>query len=157
MTTQKTHYELYCNAGLGFQKLRDFASIGEARAYAENHQSREELDYKIVSVTVTCFDIPTFTVPAYAPSVEEIADDIIGYSDGSFDIGWSEDYEKLSYEDRTAVETLVHNAISNCDCCGWHFRTEDMETYVDSGELLCYRCAEDRENELEEDEEEDED
>lgn len=152
MTTQKTHYELHLDAGLGFFKLDSFETIELARAYAESRKSREEELYKIVSVTTT-FDIPAFTIPAYVPTLEEIANDIIGGSDGSFYIEWGEDIENLSDEDRTKVEDMVTEEIRTCDCCGWYWHVDHLE-HID-GESVCWKCEEDIRAEQEDEEDED--
>lgn len=153
MTTSKTHYELHCDSGLGFFKLGGFDSIEQAREAAHKRQSRVEELYKIVSVTVSTFDIPEFTVPAYIPSLEEIAQSIIGYSDGSFHIEWGEDYENLSLDDQHKVEHMVLEEIASCDGCGWHFHVTNLEQYVDTGEVLCSNCMDDKESEMENDDE----
>lgn len=153
MTDQRTHYELYCYDGLGFCKMTDFTFIEDARAYAEGRKSREEEFYKIVSVTVSTFDIPTFSVPAYVPTLEEIAQEIIDGSDGSFHVEWGEDFEQLEEPARSQVEAMVWEEISNCDCCGWHFHVDHLEQI--NGEMVCWKCEDDVRAEEEDEEDED--
>ena len=154
MSDTTTTFELYRDAGLGFQKIRTFGSEIEAKTYAQGQQSRVEEAYEIRAVITTVSTLDSFTVPAHVPTLEEIAQDIIGYADGAFSIEWSEDYEKLSEDDQRLVEDMVHEEISNCDHCGWHFSTHSMESGVLSGDWLCYKCAQDEEEEADEDEEE---
>jgi hypothetical protein len=151
MTTHKTHYELHCDAGLGFFKLKDFATIEEARKAANSRQSRTEEFYKIVSVTVSTFDLPIFSVPAYIPDWQEVASDMSNVY--AQDIDWSnEDYLALSETDREKARQLIEESTDACYNCGWTFETNYLSD-TDHG-LLCDRCESDLE---EEDEEEDED
>lgn len=76
--------------------------------------------------------------------LESIANEIIGYSDGAFHIGYTEEYEALSIEDRTTVDDMVQEEIGSCDGCGWNFHRDSMDHFPDSGEELCWRCAEER-------------
>jgi hypothetical protein len=71
-----------------------------------------------------------------------IADEIIGHSDGSFNIEWGEEYGALSPEEQGEVDALVFDTIGNCNSCGWHFTYDSMETHAD-GECYCWRCYED--------------
>jgi hypothetical protein len=151
---QKTVYELHMDHGLGFRSIYAFTTIEAAEKFAQNSKSREEQHFKIVCVTTTYTHLKPFTVAAYIPTVEEIADDIIGYADGAFSIDWGEDFEKLSDADQRKVEDMVNQEISNCDHCGWHFSNQNMETGVLSGDWLCYSCAGTEEDEANEDEEE---
>jgi formylmethanofuran dehydrogenase subunit E len=83
--------------------------------------------------------------------LEIIADEIIGYSDGSFNIEWGEEYTALSLEEQNQVDEMVFEVIDNCDACGWYFIWDSMETHSD-GECYCWRCYEDKLEENEEDE-----
>lgn len=88
-------------------------------------------------------------------SLERIANDIIGYSDGSYHVEWGEEYEKLSSEDQLKVQELVWAEIDSCSDCGWHFMVDSMEYNEDAGELLCFTCASNREaNNIDEEDEE---
>ena len=73
--------------------------------------------------------------------LEEIADEIISYADGAFEIPWGEAFVLLTPEEKNDVEQMVYEAIANCDCCGWNFNLESLDEH-DSG-LLCWRCYED--------------
>ena len=81
--------------------------------------------------------------------IQTIADEIIAYSDGSFNIEWDEAYEALTPEEQSEVETLVFDVIGNCNSCGWHFTWDSMETHND-GECYCWHCYEDKIGEDEE-------
>jgi len=83
-----------------------------------------------------------------------IADEIIAYSVGSFNIEWGEAYEALTPEEQSEVETLVFDTIGNCGGCGWNFTYDSMETHAD-GEPYCWRCYEDVIGEEEGEEDED--
>lgn len=76
--------------------------------------------------------------------LEEIAAEIISYSDGAYQIAYTEEYEALSAEDRTRVNDLVFAEIGSCDCCGWDFHVDSMEHFPDAGETLCWQCAANR-------------
>ena len=71
-----------------------------------------------------------------------IADEIIGYTDGAFNIEWSEEYNALTPEEQQQVADMVFDAIGECGGCGWHFTYDSMETHSD-GECYCWRCYED--------------
>lgn len=71
-----------------------------------------------------------------------IADEIIGYSDGAFNIAWTENYESLTPEEQEEVSEAVYAEIYSCDGCGWNFHVDNMETHAD-GECYCWRCYED--------------
>ena len=151
--TQKTHYELHRDYGHGFQKAFDCPSIEKAEEYARNERSREEQFFKIICVTTTTDELKQFSVPAYVPCLEEIAEDIIGYSDGSFGIEWGEDFERLSAEDKQTVHDMVYEQIADCNHCGWHWSVDNLEE-VD-GECYCWRCYEDVIEREEEEQDED--
>lgn len=82
--------------------------------------------------------------------LEEIAAEIVAYSDGAYHIGYTEEYEALSSEDRIRVDDLVYQEIDSCDSCGWNFYIDSLEHFSDSGEHLCWQCAETRYEEEEE-------
>ena len=84
--------------------------------------------------------------------LELIANEIIGYSDGAYDIAWGEEYKALTLEERQIVEDYVFEVIGTCDSCGWNFTLDSMELHSD-GQCYCWRCYEDK---IEEDEEESE-
>jgi predicted Zn-ribbon and HTH transcriptional regulator len=74
--------------------------------------------------------------------IQTIADEIIGYSDGSFNIEWGEEYTALTIEEQREVKELVYDSIGNCNDCGWHFNFDSMETHAD-GQSYCWQCYED--------------
>ena len=156
MSETTTTYELYRDVGLGFQKICTFDSEMVAKTFAQQQESRVEEAYEIRAVITTVSTLDSFTVPAYIPTIEEIADDIIAMSDGSFSIYWGEDFDALSESDQRKVEDMVHEEISNCDCCGWNFNNQSMEIGALTDGWLCYQCAQAEQEEAEE-EEEDED
>jgi hypothetical protein len=79
-----------------------------------------------------------------------IADEIAEYSDGSYYIEWGEVFETLSEKERKEVETLVYENIDNCSGCGWHFHTDHLDEH-EEGNLYCWRCYEDLQEEEDED------
>lgn len=84
--------------------------------------------------------------------LEEIAAEIVAYSEGAYHIGYTEEYEALTAAERTQVSDLVFAEIGSCDSCGWHFHVDSMDSFPDSGDTLCWGCAEDRRQEEEEEE-----
>lgn len=152
MTTE-IKYQLFRVTGpdSGYQVGDLFNSEMIAKNHALNIRDREAQEYKVISIVTTRSTLDVFTVPAYVPSLDEIAEDIITSSNGSFYMEWGDDINNLSDEDRRKVEDMVHEAISTCDCCGWHFHTDDMDDV--NGEYLCWKCAEDVENNDEDEEE----
>jgi hypothetical protein len=68
-----------------------------------------------------------------------IADEIIGYSSGSLNIEWTEEYDQLTYEEQLKVQELVYDEIEDCSGCGWNFHNEELEQYSD-GEGYCWSC-----------------
>ena len=113
-------------------------------------QPREDREYKIVSVIVTRSTVDIFTVPAYVPSVEEVAEEIIGSSEGSFYIEWGDDFQQMDAAKQAEVENIVFERLSSCEGCGWHWANENLEDI--NGEALCFSCAQDAIDEEEEDE-----
>jgi len=155
MTTE-IKYQLFRATGpdTGYQIGELFTSEMAAKNHALHIKDREPQEYKIISIVTTRSTLDVFTVPAHVPTLEEIARDIIDGSDGSFYMEWGDDIEQLSDSDRSKVEDMVWEEISSCDGCGWHFHVDQMEHYYDTGDTLCWKCADDRNTE--EDEEEDE-
>ena len=156
MTTE-IKYQLFLTTGpdTGYQIGGLFTSEMAAKNHALNIKDHEAQEYKIISIVTTRSTLDVFTVPAHVPTLEEIARDIIDGSDGSFYMEWGDDIEQLNDSDRSKVEDMVHEEISNCDCCGWHFHTDNMEHFDDTGETLCWKCADDRLTEEEDESDED--
>jgi hypothetical protein len=155
MTTE-IKYRLLCVTGpdTSYQIGQLFNSEMVAKNHALHIKDNEEQQYKIESVVTTTSILDTFTVPAHIPTVDEIAETIIGYADGSFSIDWGEDFDALSESDQRKVEDIVNEQISSCDCCGWYFHNQNMETGEMSGDWLCYSCAQTEADEAAEEEEE---
>lgn len=90
------------------------------------------------------------TIEQPSVSLEEIAQAVIAESNGSFYIEWGEEFEQLNSADQQRVEDLVYREISPCECCGWHWHVDDLETV--NHELVCWKCASDIEQEETDDE-----
>jgi hypothetical protein len=153
MATTEIKYQLVfvTDPNKGYKMANHFTSEMAAKNYALNIKDSEAQEYKIRSIITTTSTVEIFTVPAHIPTLEEIANEIIGGSDGSFYIEWGDDFQKLDEPDRSKVEDMVNEEIASCDCCGWHWHVESMENFADTGDSLCYKCAEDRREEKEED------
>ena len=147
-------YHLYRDSGLGPYRIGpEFDSDVSAKLFAKQQQSTVEEYYEIRAQVVTITTLDSFTVPAHIPTWQEIAQDIIAGSDGSFYLELGEDIEHLSDEDREKALEMVWEEIDTCYSCGWHWHVDHLEQ-VD-GESVCWKCAEDLENEEEDDEDED--
>lgn len=85
--------------------------------------------------------------------LDRIIAETISYSDGSFHMAWAEGYDELTPEEQSKVDDAVYTQIYNCDCCGWHFDVDNLET-VSNGDSMCWSCASNYEDE-EGDEDED--
>lgn len=133
-----------------FSVQNGFASVADARAYAENRQIRQLVEYKIQEVITTRTTIDSFTIVGLAPpSLEEIAANMSTVYAQSID--WEdEDYLALSKSDKLLVCDMVNEATDDCSNCGWTFELHYLNDGVN--DLLCDRC----ESELEEEEENDE-
>lgn len=83
--------------------------------------------------------------------LERIIQESIDSSDGSFYMEWGEGYDNLTLDEQRFVEDKVYEVISNCDCCGWHFNYENLES-VSSGQEMCWNCAANYDEEDESDE-----
>lgn len=155
MTTE-IKFQLFRTTGPneGYQVGELFNSEMTAKNHALNIKDSEANEYKIVSIVTTRSTLDIFTVPAHVPTLEEIAQDIIGWSSGSFYMEWGEDFEQLEEPARSQVEDMVNEEIASCDCCGWNWHVESMEHFDDTGESLCWKCADDRLTEEEGDEDE---
>ena len=78
-----------------------------------------------------------------------MAEEIIGYADGSFHLYYPEEYHELTLEEQTKVEELVFEEVGNCEICGWNWTYNHMEQHERHGWLCCH-C----ESNLEDDEDE---
>jgi hypothetical protein len=158
MTTTEIKYQLFCVTGPneGYQAWQLFDSEMLAKNHALSLKDDTDREYQIRSIITTTSTVEIFTIPAHVPTLEEIAQEIIEGSDGSFYVEWGDDFEKLDKPDRSKVEEMVWDEIASCEDCGWHFHVESLEQHIDSGDNLCWKCANDRE-EAESEEEEDED
>ena len=72
--------------------------------------------------------------------LELIAEDIIGHSDGTFDIYWSEDFLALSDEEQKQVEDVVNEHIHACEYCGWYWHTNNLEYHFRAEGSVCHYC-----------------
>lgn len=154
MTTE-IKYELFRVTGpdTGYTVGPSFTSEMSAKNHAMHIKDREVQEYKIVSIVTTRSTLDVFTVPAHAPTLDEIAQEIIESSDGSFYMEWGDDIDQLSDADHAKVEEMVYQEIGCCDECGWHFHADNLE-HVE-GENLCWKCAEDVHNDDEDESDED--
>jgi hypothetical protein len=156
MTTE-THYELrvYSDAERYYVR-RKGAVLGELIEFAHSQKSEEAVEYKIyrVETITTCLEI--FEVPAHVKSVEEVIDDIIGYSDGSNRYYEPDELKNFDEATREKIWEAVHSEMDSCDCCGVICTIQDLSG-TDEGEL-CWRCENDMiERQEEEEENSDED
>ena len=148
-------YHLYRDSGLGPYRIGpEFDSDVSAKLFAKQQQSTVEEYYEIRAQVVTITTLDSFTVPAHIPTWQEIAQDIIAGSDGSFYLELGEDIEHLSDEDREKALEMVWEEIDTCYSCGWHWHVDHLEQ-VD-GESVCWKCAEDASNNGEDEDESDE-
>lgn len=76
-----------------------------------------------------------------------IAEEIIEYSDGSFHIAWSEEYDALSISEQRQVEDVVYDNIASCDGCGWNFSVDSLEQLHEGS--FCWQCYDDVDEESE--------
>jgi formylmethanofuran dehydrogenase subunit E len=155
MANTEIKFQLFRVTGpdTGYQVGELFNSEAVAKNHALFIKDREAQEYKINAIITTRSTLDIFTVPAHVPNLEEIAQDIIDGSNGSFYMEWGDDFEFLNKADQAKVEDMVHEEISNCAGCGWHWSKDSMENI--DGDELCYKCAEDAANEEDEDEDED--
>lgn len=77
--------------------------------------------------------------------IEQIADDIIGYSDGSFNRYHPEEYDELTLEEQKAVDDTVNLEIAACAVCGWNWHVNNLEHSEKLGEAVCHYCWDDAE------------
>lgn len=143
MATTEIKYQLFCMTGPngGYQVGQLFDSEMLAKNHALTLLDDEDQEYHIRSIITTTSTVEIFTVPAHIPTLEDIAKDIISWSDGSFYIAWNEYFQKLDEAGRSKVEDMVNEEIASCDCCGWHWHVDSMEHFVDSGDSLCYKLS----------------
>lgn len=82
-----------------------------------------------------------------------IADEIIGYADGSFHLYRPDEYDTMTIEEQQKVDDLVDEEVGNCEICGWNWTYNSMEQHEHHG-WLCGHCEsnlEDEEDESDED------
>jgi hypothetical protein len=146
-------YRLLCVTGpdTSYQVSGFFNSEMVAKNHALNIKDREEQQYKIESIVTTTSILDIFTVPAHIPTLDEIAEDIISMSDGSFNVEWGYDYAELSLEDQAKVEEMVWQEIDSCASCGWHFNNNHLSSHDNADGQVCDSCYNDLEEEDEED------
>ncbi len=156
MSETEIKFQLRCcyTSSSTWHPIGEYDSEMSAKHKATNMQEREETIYQIVSVVTTRSVVDTFTIAAYVPSIDEIAEDIITMSDGSFYLEWGDDYAALSLEDQAKVENIVWMEIDSCACCGWHFNNNHLSSHDNADGLVCDSCYNDLEDEREENEEE---
>ena len=63
----------------------------------------------------------------------------------------SEKYEELEPSEQSEVDDLVSEQIQPCGSCGWHWHIDSMEESIEFEEIVCFKCAEDERDILEED------
>ena len=153
MSETKTEYNLLEGTPSGTYSVRNgFASVADAKAYAESCTGRSEREFKIQRVVTVRTTIEIFTVRALPPpSLEDIAASMSAVYAESID--WeNEDYISLSESDKLKVRDMVHENSDDCCNCGWTFEYH----YLSEGKhgLICDRCEtyfEDEESEMEND------
>ena len=153
MSETKTEYNLLEGTPTGTFSVRNgFASVADAKAYAESCTGRSEREFKIQRVVTIRTTIEIFTVRAAPPpSLEDIAASMSAVYAQSID--WAdEDYISLSESDKLIVRDMVHENSNDCSTCGCTFEYYYLSER-DHG-LICDRCEtdfEDEESEMEND------
>lgn len=79
--------------------------------------------------------------------LQDIADEIICYSDGVYDIQYTDKYYSLSFADKNTVRDMIFEQIDNCEECGWFWDVDHLDSLPNSGELLCWQCLQHLEEE----------
>jgi hypothetical protein len=120
-----------------------FASVADAKQYAEFCTGRSEREFKIQRVVTTRSTIEIFTIRAAPPpSLGDIAANMSAVYEQSID--WEdEDYLALGPTDKALVRDMVHENSDDCSNCGWTFENH----YLSDGEhgLICDTCESDLE------------
>jgi len=155
MTDTKIEYNLLESTPTGTYSVRNgFASIAEAKQYAESCTGRSEREFKIQRVVTTRSTIEIFTVRAAPPpSLEDIAANMSALYAESID--WEdEEYLALSKSDKLLVRDMVRENTDDCSNCGWTFESHYLSE-SDDGQICdtCERELEDEESEKENDDE----
>lgn len=155
MSDTEIKFQLRCcyTSSPTWHPIGEYDSEMVAKHKATNMQEREETIYQIVSIVTTRSVVDTFTIAAYVPSIDEIAEDIITMSDGSFYVEWGQDYAELSLDDQAKVEEIVWQEIDSCACCGWHFNNNHLSSHDNADGQVCDSCYNDLEEAAEEEEE----
>ena len=78
--------------------------------------------------------------------LDNIIEATVSHSDGSFHMCWADGYDELTVEEQRIVDDAVYAEIVTCDCCGWNFNVENLEA-VSTGEMVCWSCASNYEDE----------
>lgn len=153
MTETSITYQLHAVVEDGSTYLHGvYDSEMLAKLAAQNLQDREAVEYKIFAVVKTVSLVDIFTIPAYVPTLDEIAETIAEDTEGSRGMVLNEDYERLNEADKQAVREKVAEKVCACNHCGEYNQVAYMESYY--GDEVCSDCA----NRIaEEEEEEDED
>lgn len=145
MSDTKIEYNLLEGTPSGTYSVRNgFASVADAKAYAESCTGRSEREFKIQRVVTVRTIIEIFTVRALPPpSLDDIAASMSAVYAQSID--WeNEDYISLSESDKLIVRDMVHENSDDCCNCGWTFESHYLADGDDG--RICDRC----ESELEE-------
>lgn len=73
-----------------------------------------------------------------------MVDEIVAYSDGVYHMHEPNGWENLDEATKSSILDEVYREVYPCDGCGWWFRCDNMGEYLDSGEMLCWRCESER-------------
>ncbi len=74
--------------------------------------------------------------------LEEIIEHVVGTCKADYDIA-----RDFNLTEEEALEAMIQGEADWCNCCGWIYKMEDLDAY--SGDLLCYNCQSDLEEEEE--------
>jgi len=139
MSEAKIEYNLLEGTPTGTYSVRNgFASVADAKQYAESCTGRSEREFKIQRVVTNRSTIEIFTVRALPPSsLEDIAASMSAVYAQSID--WKdEDYLALSESDKMVVQDMVHENSDDCCNCGLTFESHYLSDGYDG--LICDTC-----------------
>jgi len=127
MSVTTTKYRLTYISPVGNQYIMQdgFDTESDAKEYALSLQDLYDQQYQIEQVTTIVTPLDAFTVLAYIPTWEEVAQEIADVYGCSVDYN-IDAFNRLSAEDQQRVREYVDANTLTCDCCGHSYNANDL-------------------------------
>jgi formylmethanofuran dehydrogenase subunit E len=135
-------------AGTDGQSEEEYDGTAEELIQETYEQLCEKISVSVMLIEEEPFDATTLTTE----EVQAIGYEIGEQSIGSHNISYDEKYDALSVEQRIIAHEAIDEVAYPCDDCGWIEDATSLENFPDAGATVCWRCAETRYEEENEEE-----